>query len=169
MSPRSEHDKDFLSHLASCDFTDWTGLPQDCPLGALKTRFTARGSGRGWLGKHEARHTWFDVSGYANPLRVWHDGKIVQAIDVESPAIVSPSKLLERLGEPNVRLDTWWNLLFREDAEWVYSERGLALFVNPTERRIFHLSVFSPTTPQVYEDSLRVSLRMVRLPDRKRS
>jgi hypothetical protein len=157
-----------IQALAERDFSRWSGLPDDGSLIDLTSRFSKQGewSGVGELGERDAEYLWIDVAGYKNPLRVWYEGDRVLVIDVENPEIKNPGKLLVQLGQPEAQLNTWQSLVPRHSGEWVYAKRGLALFLDPSTRLIFHLAVFPPTTLADYQKNLRINLRMVRLPNR---
>jgi hypothetical protein len=76
--------------------------------------------------------------------------------------------LMKELGEPQAKFDCEWSTIQIAKGEWVYSHRGLALFLSPESSRVLHLAVFPGTTLQGYEESFRLHLGERRFPSARR-
>jgi hypothetical protein len=59
-------------------------------------------------------------------------------------------ELRRRLGEPANRLDLHWSNMILDDAELVYSDRGLSLGVIPETELFAMVMVFPPCTLDIY-------------------
>jgi len=163
-TPRS-HCQQALAIFAERVFSRWQGLPAGCVLADVFAQFERlnEGVGAGTLGeaREEAQFTMLRVPGYAQPVRVWFRGVQVVLLDAEYPEI-APGEI-EALGEPAVRLDYTWGRLQLEGGQHVWPDRGLALFVNPDNGALIHLSAFTPTSLEHYAQSLMLGLRTERL------
>jgi hypothetical protein len=156
-----------LENFAARDFSRWTGLPESCSLTEVTQRFRLPNDGYGLarLGKIKRDFRMLIVESYDQPVRVWSDGPQVLMLDVEYPNLLSGvADLMKDLGEPQARFDCQWGTTQIAKGEWVYSDRGLALFVSPENSTVFHLAVFPSTTMQSYEESFRLHLGERRFP-----
>lgn len=155
-----------LMQFASRDFSNWQGLARDCTRADLRLIFPGddnwMGSGR--LGEREYDYIWLSVGGYENQVRAWLDGDRVAVLEVESPEITNSRELLDELGEPDGRLDAYRHTVRVPGGEWVYASRGLTLFVYPPDALIYHLAAYTGTSLEHYEQNLRPSLKIAKLP-----
>jgi hypothetical protein len=150
-----------LNNFAARDFTNWTGLPESCSLADVSQQFRLLDDGVGLvrLGDTKREFRMFAVPGYEHPVRIWSDGQKVLMLDVEYPSFVLETPaLLKELGDPETKLDYDWGTTRLENSEWVYADRGLALFLAPDNSRAFHLAVFSRTTMQGYKENFQLHL-----------
>jgi len=107
------------------------------------------------------------VEGYDHPCRIWLDGPQVLMLDVQYPTFLPDvTVLLNGLGEPEAKLDYVWGTLPIERGEWVYPNRGLTLFVTPSNLSVLHLAVYLRTTLQTYEENFRLHLGKKPFPKR---
>jgi hypothetical protein len=158
-----------LQNFAARDFIRWTGLPESCSLAEVTQRFRLMSDGYGLarLGKIKREFRMLVVEGYDHPVRAWSDGPRVLMLDVEYPSLVSGVvDLLNHLAEPQAKSDYEWGTMRIEKGEWVYSDRGLTVFLSSDFSRIFHLAVFPCTTMQGYEENFRLHLGERRFPKR---
>jgi hypothetical protein len=156
-----------LQKFAARDFGTWTGLPESCSLAEVTRQFRLvdEDSGLARLGSTKREFRVLDVSGYEHPVQVWSEGSRVLALDVEYPSLLSEvSVLLKQLGDPEAKLDYNWSTMRIEKGEWVYADRGLALFLAPDSSAVFHLIVFPRTTVPEYEENFQLHLGRRRFP-----
>ena len=123
--------------------------------------------GQDVLGSEQRRADWFRASaeGFAQGIRVCADGDDVLLLDaspVELPDTLAP--VLESLGEPDARLDSYLGTLEIERSEFVYAKRGLTFYINPANGVLFRIVAFAPTELENYQRTLRLDLKTTLLP-----
>lgn len=158
-----------LQDFATRVFTRWTGLPESCSLPEVIQQFRLMNDGVGLarLGERKREFRMLIVPEYEHPVRIWSDGPKVLMLDAEYPSFSSEvAVLLNELGEPQAKLDYDWGMIRIEKGEWVYPDRGLALFFADDNSRVFHLAVFPRTTMQNYEENFQLHLGKRRFPKR---
>jgi len=159
-----------LQNFAAREFTNWNGLPESCSLAEVTQQFRLMNEGYGLarLGDTKREFRMLIVEGYEHPVQLWSDGPRVLMLDVKYPSLSSSevAVLLNALGAPQAKLDYDWGTMRIEKGEWVYSDRGLALFVAPDSSSVFHLAVFPRTTMQDYQDGFQLHLGKRRFPKR---
>lgn len=155
-----------LRQFASRDFSAWQGLASECRRVDLESLFPSDNdwTGSGMLGTRSYDYFWSPVTGYENPVRVWLNGESVALLEVEAPEITNSRELLDELGEPDARLDAYRHTVRVPGGEWVYASRGLTLFVYPPDALIYHLAAYAGTSLEHYEQNLRPSLKVTKLP-----
>ena len=156
-----------LENFAARDFGKWTGLPASCSLAEVTQRFRLVNDGYGFarLGRIKREFRMLVVENYDQPVRVWSDDARVLMLDVAYPSLsVGIADLMKDLGEPQAKFDCEWSTIQIAKGEWVYSDRGLVLFLSPESSKVLHLAVFPSTTPQGYEESFRLHLGERRFP-----
>ena len=155
-----------LENFAARDFGKWTGLPS-CSLAEVTQRFRLVSDGYGFtrLGRTKREFRMLIVENYDQPVRVWSDDARVLMLDVAYPSLsVGVADLVKDLGQPQAKLDCEWSTIQIAQGEWVYADRGLALFLSPESSNVLHLAVFSSATLQDYEESFRLHLGERRFP-----
>jgi len=156
--------QDALKRFAQQHFEQWTGLPTNCSLVEVLAQFKRlnNGVGYGTLGTEPAQFLMVVVPNYPEPVRVWYRSEQVVLLDVAYPDFLKGK--VAALGEPAARLDYYWKRLLIPGGLWVFPSKGLALYVNSANGALIHLTVFSPTTLEQYQQALMLSLRTERLP-----
>lgn len=161
-----------LRAFARRDFHDWRGLAPDTSLSDAVAVFEDdddwRGAGK--LGSERRASRWASVAveGYEKGVRVWLDEDLVILIDGESPTLATPLPvLLQDIGQPEAKLDSYLGTLLIPESEWVYAGRGLTLYVNPENGILLRVAVFVPTTLDDYRQRLQLDLQTRRLPLRE--
>ena len=158
-----------LRTFANREFSGWTGLPPSCSLEEVTQHFPLLNDGVGLarLGRRKRQFRMLVVEGYDHPCRIWLDGPQVLMLDVQYPTFLPDvTVLLNGLGEPEAKLDYVWGTLPIERGEWVYPNRGLTLFVTPSNLSVLHLAVYLRTTLQTYEENFRLHLGKKPFPKR---
>jgi hypothetical protein len=143
--------------IAARRFIAWRGLPPGCTSEALFGVPLDDSWGALPLGEsHErARSRLLDLTGYYRPLAYARDGHIV-AFDAMNPQLASTLQELEdSLGAPDTVLDSVFGTVPMPGAERVYAGRGITLFINPSNQVLLHVTVYAPTTADVYQQKLR--------------
>ena len=156
---------DALHAFAAHHFANWRGLPE-CALTDVSAEWTLldEQAHPGTLGKRGASWTAASAPGYDESVQIWYDDEHVLLLLVEYPEFEDWPALLEQVGEPLAKLDSYLSTLLIPGSEWVYPERGLTLYVNPENEALLRLAVYAPTTLERYESELRLSFKMRRLP-----
>jgi hypothetical protein len=155
------------------DFGDWSGLSQSMSLADVVQLFPLEGDWRGVgrLGsdQKETNYTYITIEGFEQQVRMWLDeDNHVILMDVEYPTLpTSLSSLLDKLGTPDAKLDSYFGTLLLQQSEWIYASHGLTLFVNPENSVLLRIAVFAPSTLDEYIKSLRLNLKTRRMPAQK--
>ncbi|MBE9183027.1 hypothetical protein IQ268_31320 [Oculatella sp. LEGE 06141] len=154
-----------LHQLAEQDWSHWQGLPP-CTVSTVTQVFPLASDaiGLGRVGEQTAHFQMLRVPGYAQPVRLWFTGnEQVLLLDVAYPFSSGLDALLAQWGEPDARLDARWNVVTLPQGEWVYAQRGLALWINPENQVLLHMAAFTPTSLRQYSRLLRLNLTQRRL------
>lgn len=160
-NPDGKHCHETLTTFGEKAFGEWHGLAPDCKLSELARLWPVADAGAmlGPLGsEHRATsYDYYEVPGYAQPVRVWHvRGNIIE-MDVEDPLPgQSAATLLNQLGAPDVKTDVHYGYAHFHEGEWFYGRRGLSLLYVAQEDRFQALAVFPPTTLAHYSQRLRI-------------
>lgn len=148
-----------IRNLAEGRIADAT-VPQSCSVAAVAQALVALASAPDAIGALGAKHVrvrWRAVdSGIAgNRLRLWHDGQLVLAIEIEAPRPIEGWDALRRtLGEPEARMPYWDGVVENQTGQWVYPGRGLAVFTTLADTEIARVMAFAPTTIAIYTERL---------------
>jgi hypothetical protein len=168
--PRSEA-MDALRRFATRDFRGWSGLQPRTTLHDIAAAFEVDDVPQPALLGSELRQAgWVTVAadGFPAGIRVWLDEMDVVLLEGEDPDLPGGLQpLLDELGEPEARLDSYLGTLPLEGSEWVYPTRGLALYVNPENMLLLRVAGYAPASLDEYERRLRLDLEMRRLPPRR--
>jgi hypothetical protein len=154
-----------LDGFAARTFSQWQPLPTNCLLAQVTAKFPLLndGVGTGRIGERSAQYRMVVSPRYPRPVRAWLEGNNLLMLDAEYP---DPENTLaaeiEALGEPEARLDCWWDVLRLQRAEWVFASRGLAAFVNPDNRIVLRLLVFPAASLAEYERKFRIGWRSIK-------
>jgi hypothetical protein len=135
-------------------------LPPHCTVAdasrALDALATARDA-TGSLGSDRAQVRWraVDTGIAGDRLRLWHDGEHVLAVEIEAPRPVGGwGALRTTLGAPDVKLAYWDDVVESKDGQWVYPDRGVAVFTTLGDTEIARVVAFPPTTIATYRARL---------------
>jgi hypothetical protein len=165
--------KTALQIFSRRDFGAWSGLPRATPLADIARLFPLeddwRGVGRLGSDLKETRYAYITIEGFEQQVRIWlnEDNNII-LMDVEYPTLpFSLSSLLDRLGTPDAKLDSYFGMLFLQQSEWIYANRGLTLFINPENSALLRIAVYASSTLDEYVKSLRLNLKIRRMPTKK--
>jgi hypothetical protein len=158
-----------LQIFASRSLRSFTGFASRTSLDDVATVFDLDRSrqGQGRLGSEQRRANWFSATaeGFARGVRVWVDDDAVILIDATDVSLPEPLPfLLDALGEPDAKLDSFLGTLEIKRSEFVYAQRGLTLFVNPANAVLLRIAGFAPASLEHYQRSLRLDLEMKLLP-----
>lgn len=148
-----------IDTLLAKDFTHWTGLPATCTLAALGSFELGDDEAHDVLGSDGISTVYrrAKAAAYAEVMKVWvRDGVIVR-IGIPLPDLADPRALVRTLGEPDGKLDTYFQTTptIHKQGEWVYARRGLALRLSFDRAVVMELIVFAPTTLDDYVRRLR--------------
>jgi hypothetical protein len=151
--------RDALDTLFREGVESWRGLPTGCAPDELGVTDLDPSPGMADLGLRKA----FFRSGTLDgaEVQVW---TTTDEREVLMIAIAHPSFAVDRLGEPEARLDSARGTVPLPGSEWVYAGRGLAVFVDPDGDAVWRVTLFRSSTLAEYEDEFRVDLLERRLP-----
>jgi hypothetical protein len=152
---------DAVDKLLAKDIAQWRGLPDNCNLAALKNVEIGTDESRGLLGS-DGINTYYrrvKAPAYAEVMKVWLRDETIVRISVPLPELADPRALVRSLGEPDAKLDTYFQTTptVHKQGEWVYAHRGLALVLSFDRAVVMELIVFAPTTLDDYVKRLRFS------------
>src|SRR5262245_16483738 len=137
-----------LRRFAARDFRGWSGLDPRTMLHDVAEAFEVDDVPQpGVLGSEERAAGWVTVAagGYPEGIRVWLDQMDVLLLDGPDPELPEGlPALLDALGEPEARLDSYLGPLRVEGGEWVYAARGLTVYVNPENMLLLRLAGYGP-------------------------
>ncbi len=146
-----------LKALAELRFEEWIGLPTDCSRDDLAKQFEPTG-GRGTfvLGSKRTSAEFEQLSFPIGTehLKLWMVDSKVAMVELANPKI-QLKELLEKLGEPDAKLEFAWDVLTLK-GEWVWPKRGLTLFVNPENHEPLGVAVYPATTVEAYVEGIQV-------------
>lgn len=154
-----------LQLFAEKQFVNWRGLPRGCSLTDVTAMFSLlnQGVGVGHLGRRQRQVEFrmLQIKGYQRTVRAWFDAKQLAMLDAEHPGLEQQlSSVLASLGEPEAKLDFYWDVLEIKKGELVYASRGITFFTDPSDHRVLRLLVFPPTTLDDYIEKIRLEFRM---------
>jgi hypothetical protein len=143
----------------------WSGLPRGCRPDEVGPVLVAAGEPGMWnLGGRKAFFRSGELDGVPAQLWTSTDDAEVLMIAVEDPPFArAPQAVREQLGGPALELDTARGTVPVPAGEWVYPDRGVAVFVD-LDDQIFRATLFPACSPQEYETEFRVVLKERRQP-----
>jgi hypothetical protein len=123
--------------------------------------------GQGFLGSAGHPTDWFSATaaGFGRGVRVWAEDDTVMLLDAADISLPEPLPLLlDALGEPEMKLNSFLGAFEIENSEYVYARRGLTIYVNPATGVLLRIAAFRPASLEHYQRNLRLDLEMKRLP-----
>ena len=147
----------------------WRGLPPGCAPDELAPaiRDLDPSPAMADLGLRKAFHRTGALGASGAPVQVWTTTDEAEVLMLAfEPAAFLPTgaAALERLGEPEQRLDNARGGARLAGSEWAYPARGLAVFVDPDTDEAWRAALFRACTPEEYEEEFRVHLLERRMP-----
>lgn len=148
-----------IRNLAAGKITE-VALPAACTLAEAAAALAALAQARdatGTLGTDRIQVRWraIDTGIAGERLRLWHDGTNVLALELEAPQPAGGWDALRiALGAPTAKLAYWDGVVESQDGQWVYPERGLAVFTTLADTEIARVVAFPPTTVATYRARL---------------
>ena len=133
-------------------FETWRGL-RPCTLGDVGA---SGDPGMSSLGQRRAFFRAADAPG--GPAQAWTepDSDDVLMVTIEHPDWAgTPADALEKLGAPELRLDTARGSVQLPGGEWAYPSRGLTIYADEEDEKIFRIALYAPTGADAYEVALR--------------
>lgn len=147
--------EDAIQMIQNRDFRNWRGLPSGCNWPSAHDERSA--DPREWWVRKLRGHldsAWtenVDLAGYYQPRFTYHRGDLM-LFDGRNPELSCTSaELLEALGEPAAKLDWDAGTLPLPGMEWVWPERGIALYLGGDADHVSHVALFAATTSEEYK------------------
>src|SRR5712691_11114765 len=141
---------DPLRRFAARDFRGWSGLDPRTMLHDVAAAFEVDDVPQpAVLGSDDREAGWVTVEaqGYPDGIRIWLDEMDVVLLDGPDPELSGALQpLLDELGEPEARLDSYLGTFRLADSEWVYPARGITVYVNPENMLFLRVAAYAPTT-----------------------
>ena len=154
---------DAIARLRDGDLSSWTGLPAGTVPADLEPVIDAPDDAPAMtgLGLRKALVRFGELTGSELDAEVWVSPETseVWLVVINDPQFArTPDHVLEQLGEPALRLDTMLGTVPLPASEWVYPDRGLAVFADEEDDRTWRIALFAPGPPDEYEERYRVRL-----------
>jgi hypothetical protein len=152
-----------IARLRDGDLTAWSGLPAGTSPADLEPAVDAPSDAPALagIGLRKALVRFGVLAGSDVEAEVWvsPESSEVWLVAIEDPPFAgAPQHVLEQLGEPALRLDSALGTVALPGSEWVYPDRGLAVFADEEDERVWRVALFTPCPPQAYEERYRVFL-----------
>ena len=152
-----------IARLRDGDLTAWSGLPAGTSPADLEPAIDAPGDAPALAGTGCARRCVQLRRAGASDVEaeVWvsPESSEVWLVAIEDPPFAgTPQHVLQQLGAPPLRLDSALGTVSLPGSEWVYPDRGLAVFADEEDERVWRVALFTPCPPQAYEERYRVFL-----------
>lgn len=144
-----------IQMIQNRDFREWKGLPSGCKWPSAHEERSADPQ-EWWVRKlkSEPDSAWTenaDLVGYYQPRFTYQRGGLL-LFDGRNPELAcSGSELVKALGTPAAKLDWDSGTLPLAGMEWVWPERGIALYLDGDEDHVSHVTLFAPTTLEEYK------------------
>lgn len=133
------------------NWSSWFGIPgnlTDEIITAYKD-FSIIKKDRDRLGQNEYDYTLIRWPDSENIIRVWFEHRNVLAIDTPVNQSITPENI-NILGDPDMQLDYFFNVLKITGGERVYVKRGLTLFTDKQGTRVHHVLLYHITDFSTY-------------------
>ncbi len=157
------------SAIAARDYRAWKGLPVSCGYSDFDAAFARLRDeyGQGVLGRahRQAMYRMHVAEGYAHNLKVWFRAEYIVLIEIRYPLLPYPShELLRQLGEPEMKLDYYLDVMRIPTGAWVYPTRGLALFLDAGHTEVMGVALFHACRMTEYLQEVHPDARLQELP-----
>jgi len=150
-----------LAALADTGLSGWPGLPEgrspedfapviDAPADAQALADVGMRKGLARFG---------ELAPFAAPAQLFTstDGAEVWVVAIDDPPFAGAPQLeRERLGSPALALDSARGTVSLPGAEWVYPQRGLTVFADVVDARIWRVALFPRCTEEQYVELYRL-------------
>lgn len=135
-------------------------LPAGCTVDGACTAIDALKHAKdatGALGTDRVQARWraIDTGVAGERLVLWHDGEHVLAVELEAPRVANGWDALRvAIGTPDAKLGYWDGVVEAATGQWVYANRGLALYTTLADTELARAIVFPPTSVDDYRAKL---------------
>jgi hypothetical protein len=159
---------DAIAALRDGGLATWRGLPAGIAPADLEPAVDAPDDAPAMasLGLRNALVRFGELAGSDVEAEVWvapGTSEVWLVALADPPFARDPARALEQLGEPALRLDNALGTVSLPGSEWVYPDRGLTVFADEEDERVWRLALFTPCPPEEYEERYRVHLGQRRL------
>ena len=154
---------DAIVRLRDGDLTSWNGLPAGTEPADLEPAIDAPGDAPAMagIGLRKALVRFGQLAGTELDAEVWvspESAEVWLVAIADPPFAGAPEHVLQQLGQPALRLDNALGTVPLPGSEWVYPDRGLAVFADEEDGRVWRVALFTPCRPEEYEERYRVVL-----------
>lgn len=160
---------DAVRIIQARDYRAWRGLPTECTPEMLAAALGRIGTNEGvvWLGTRRREVRWWPakVAGYGWPFEVQTARQAVVRLDTARPELVGGlAAHLDALGAPAAKLPYHDETVRVADGEWVWPERGIAIYLSEDARDATRLALFPATDLATYRREIQPDLRVIEEP-----
>ena len=154
---------DAIARLRDGDLTSWTGLPAGTRTEDLEPAVAAPADAPAMtgIGLRKALVRFGELAGTDVDAEVWvspESAEVWLVAIADPPFAGTPEDVLQQLGEPALRLDNALGTVPLAGSEWVYPDRGLTVFADEEDERVWRVALFTPCPPEEYAERYRVFL-----------
>jgi hypothetical protein len=154
---------DAIAALRDGDLSAWNGLPAGTAPADLEPAVDAPGDAPAMagIGLRKALVRFGALAGTDVEAEVWisPESSEVWLVAIDDPPFAgAPHDVLQQLGEPALRLDNALGTVRLPGSEWVYPDRGLTVFADEEDERVWRVALFTPCPAEEYEERYRGSL-----------
>jgi hypothetical protein len=147
----------------------WSGLPAGCSPEQLAPFVEAPDEAPAMadLGMRKALVRFGALAATGSPAELWvspYEAEVWMVAIEEPPFAPAPAAVRARLGEPALVLDSARGTVAMPGAEWVYPERGMAVFADEADGRVWRVALFPASRPDDYAELYRARIGQRRLP-----
>ena len=160
------------SAIAAREYRNWNGLPVTCTYSLFDTAFARLRDeyGQGGLGSayRQTMYRMHVAEGYPHNLKVWFREDSIVLIEIGYPVLPYPShELLRNLGEPEIKLNYYLDVMPIPNGAWVYPDRGLTLFLDAGHTEVMWVALFQSCSAAKYLEEVHPETRVQELPVRE--
>lgn len=137
-----------------------------CNLSAIKSAYNLSNHNEvvTFLGENLNEVSYWDInhnSEDGSTITVWQKGGELLKIDHHKIWYDEEmvSSLITKLGIPDKKLDYYRGVVTMKHKAWIYSDKGIALFLGRSENNIYSISYFNITSLENYENGLHPTQR----------
>jgi len=158
---------DAIARLRDGDLASWRGLPAGTEPADLEPVIDAPDDAPAMtgIGRRKALVRFGELLGTDRDAEVWvspESSEVWLVVINDPPFGATPEEVIQQLGEPALRLDSALGTVRLPASEWVYPDRGLAIFADEEDERVWRAALFPPVSAEEYDERSRVHLEQRR-------
>lgn len=152
-----------LNCIINRTFSKWNGFPSGCDVNSLYGNITINEDDFlvRYLGSDQIRvkMLMLNIEGYYRPSLCFDENSPVLFEAMHPLLNETAEEIIKSLGIPDAKLDWDFGTLHCQQSEYVYSGRGITLFLNIDQTKILHIALYNVVSLQTYVTSIRPELK----------